>query len=73
MASIEPKPCTTRSGSAFQVRTVLPDAAARFLAFCRAVGGESNYLLSQPDEFAPSKDEGPCNSPNTTPWAMTIW
>jgi RimJ/RimL family protein N-acetyltransferase len=57
MASIEPRPCTTRSGSAFQLRTILPDDAARLMAFCRAVGGESEYLLTQPDEFPPSEAE----------------
>lgn len=57
MGSITSRQFTTNAGTAFHIRTALPDDAVRFMAFCQTIASEAKYLLTQPDEFPASEEE----------------
>jgi transglutaminase-like putative cysteine protease len=57
MGNITSQQFTTKTGTAFHVRTALPDDAAQLMAFCQAVGGEAKYILTQSDEFTSNEEE----------------
>jgi RimJ/RimL family protein N-acetyltransferase len=57
MATIPPKQFTSKTGDPFIVRSAQPDDAARVIAHMHAVTSESDFLLTEPDEFTMTEDE----------------
>ncbi|MGA2034976.1 MAG: GNAT family protein [Thermoguttaceae bacterium] len=55
MSSIQPKTLTARTGQPFTIRTAQPEDAAAMLAYIRAVAGETEFFVLQPDEFPETK------------------
>jgi RimJ/RimL family protein N-acetyltransferase len=57
MATISAKQFTSRTGDPFVIRCAEPDDAMDLLAHAKAVAQESDFLLTEPDEFNMTEDE----------------
>jgi hypothetical protein len=57
MATIPARPFTSRTGDPFIIRSAWPNDAMDLLAHAKAVAQESDYLLTEPDEFKMTEDE----------------
>jgi RimJ/RimL family protein N-acetyltransferase len=57
MATIPPKQFTSKTGKPFTIRSAHPDDAVALLSHAKAVAQESDFLLTEPDEFTMTEDE----------------
>jgi RimJ/RimL family protein N-acetyltransferase len=57
MATIQAKTFTARSGQEFVVRSAQPEDAAALLVYIRAVAGETEFFVLEPDEFPATEEE----------------
>ena len=57
MSSVLPKNLTARTGQSFTIRTAQPEDAAAMLAYIRAVAGETEFFVLQPDEFPETEEQ----------------
>jgi RimJ/RimL family protein N-acetyltransferase len=57
MSTVTSRRHQAENGEEFVIRTALPEDASAMSKFLRAVAGESNYLLTQSDEFRQTEDE----------------
>ena len=57
MSSIAPQTFTTRTGQSFTIRTAQPEDAAAMLAYIRAVAGETEFFILEPDEFPETEEQ----------------
>ena len=57
MSSIPPKTFTARNDQQITIRTAQADDAAAMLAYIRAVAGETEFFILQPDEFPESEEQ----------------
>ena len=57
MSSIDPKTFTARNDQQITIRTAQADDAAAMLAYIRAVAGETEFFILQPDEFPETEEQ----------------
>ena len=57
MSSIARKTFSTRTGQSFTIRTAQPEDASAMLAYIRAVAGETEFSILEPDEFPETEEQ----------------